>query len=109
MAKYALRVFERQIIDIDGNEYLSCSFRDCVVRYSGGTYTFQDCDLAECEFQLEGAALLTLTHLRALVGMGGDVRDNIMAALGLPVIRPVGNPQITVGFTKPASDGAAGE
>lgn len=86
MAKHTLQVFERVVLDIDGEEYLACEFRDCLLRFGGGAMpVMQECNIVGGNWQFVGAASRTVSVLKALLHQEGDgsIRKSLLVDLGL--------------------------
>jgi hypothetical protein len=64
--------YNHETVALDGEIFSRCEFRACRLVYSGGEPAkFDDCKFEACEWKLQGAAALTLTHLRAMWNAGG--------------------------------------
>ena len=91
MAKvHVNKVFERQTVAIDGNEYIDCIFRDCVVTYAGGRgFVIDGCDFENTRgkdhatFKFIGSAGNTIAVIRALAAMSPDLKAGLRRDLGL--------------------------
>lgn len=60
-------------IDVDGHMFEKCTFKDTVLRYSGGeTPGFAHCHFDNCTLALDGAAANTISYLQAVHGGLGD-------------------------------------
>ncbi|MFL5298509.1 MAG: hypothetical protein ACJ798_19190 [Phenylobacterium sp.] len=63
--------YNHETVVLDGEAFDACEFRACRLVYSGGEPpTFDACRFEDCEWKLEGAAALTLAHLRAMWNAG---------------------------------------
>lgn len=63
-------------IDLDGNTYVNCQFRDVMVVYAGGIPPeFQNCTFQETKFTFEGPAGNTLMFLRMMAPASTGMRD----------------------------------
>ena len=59
--------FVGERVDLDGNDYLRCTFKECELVYSGvGSVGLDDCVFASCEWSLDGAASATMRFLRGV-------------------------------------------
>ena len=64
--------FNHETVALDGETFSRCEFRACRLVYSGGEPPkFDDCKFEACEWKLQGAAALTLAHLRGMWSAGG--------------------------------------
>jgi hypothetical protein len=64
--------FDKQVIELDGQDFDACTFVDCDLIYRGG----DPLGLANnvffgCQFRLDGAALRTIIFFRELYACGG--------------------------------------
>jgi hypothetical protein len=51
------RIFENERVPVDNHQYRHCTFRNCVLVYSGGPYGFDECVVAgDIHVALTGAA-----------------------------------------------------
>ncbi len=62
------QTFENQIVDIDDTTILDCVFIDCILRYSGRSFTIGRSQLLRCRYLLFGPAEETFRFLQ-LVGI----------------------------------------
>jgi hypothetical protein len=64
--------FNHETLQLDGETFADCEFKHCRLVYSGGQPpSFTDCRFDDCEWKFEGAAALTLEHLKVVWGAGG--------------------------------------
>ena len=64
-------VYNRETIQLDGEEFSDCEFRHARLVYSGGELPdFSRCRFDDCEWKFEGAAARTLAHLKLLWAVG---------------------------------------
>jgi len=67
MATFERRAFDGQTVVLDGQVFNACDFRNCRVVYKGSeTVTMHQCNISECRFDFEDAALRTITFMQAL-------------------------------------------
>jgi hypothetical protein len=61
---------------IDGNEYVNCKFKNCLLEYGGGEIpTINGCSFDDCRWEFKDAAMRTLILLRSMyhgMGVGGQ-------------------------------------
>jgi hypothetical protein len=83
---YAGRRFEGEEIELDGNRFEGCIFRNCKLVYEGGAVPeLIGNDLEHCHFKLEGAAKHTIAFCRTLVKAGLDQAvETIIAEMRKP-------------------------
>ena len=53
-------------VTLDGNEYIDCEIKDCIVFFNGGTYVLVRTKLTNVRYGLRGAANQTLMFLRMI-------------------------------------------
>ena len=64
--------FEKQLVELDANEYHDCNFIECMMIYAGITrVVVTGCKFVDCQWQFDGAAGNTLDFLKA---MDSDIR-----------------------------------
>jgi hypothetical protein len=62
------QVFSKDRILLDGSEFDSCKFFQCVIIYRGEqTTSLLDNTFEDCKFELEGPARLTMRFLKGMV------------------------------------------
>lgn len=67
MATFEQRVFEGQTVVLDGETFQVCEFRNCRLVYKGaGIVTMDRCNIADCQFVFEDAALRTVMFMQGL-------------------------------------------
>lgn len=83
---YTGRRFEGEEMELDGNHFEGCVFRNCKLVYSGGTVPeLIGNDLEHCHFKLEGPAQHTIAFCRMLVKAGLDQAvETIIAQMRQP-------------------------
>ncbi len=63
--------FNHETLQLDGESYVDCEFKHCRLVFSGGEApSFTRCRFDDCDWRLEGAAVNTLAHLKAMWGAG---------------------------------------
>jgi hypothetical protein len=82
MARHAAKVFAKETVHVDGQEYIDCEFLQCEMVYGGGALpVLRGCNLDSCRWKLEGAAGRTMALMRTLYAAGdkslceGIIRD----------------------------------
>jgi hypothetical protein len=74
--RFVCRAFGREIVDIDGAEFLQCEFRGTTLRYSGGEVPhIKRCRFFDSRFAMEGPAARTVAFLRAMASPGSGVQQ----------------------------------
>jgi len=64
--------FTHETLNMDGESYSDCEFRDCRLIFAGGVPPeFNQCRFNNCDWRLEGAAANTLESLKVIWGVGG--------------------------------------
>ena len=65
-------LFSHETIDLDGERFSDCEFRDCRMIYRGGEPPrFDNCRFGTCDWRFEDAAARTLEHMKVLWAVGG--------------------------------------
>jgi hypothetical protein len=74
VATFKDRLFEDQLVALDGTLFEGCHFRNCTLLYAGGSMPgFSDCAFEGCGWQFEEAAGRTVMLLKAMAAaMGSD-------------------------------------
>jgi len=54
------RAIRNETVVVDETEFRNCQFFDCRFSYSGGEYTFIDCNASNCAYDFWGAAGRTI-------------------------------------------------
>jgi hypothetical protein len=80
---YVDQSFEGVTVELDGNSFENCTFRDVVFQYSGGDLVMKNCNMDRFSFQFGGPLANGLYALYQLFGTEGLL-------------------QIIRGFTEPA-------
>ena len=71
--------YNHETVALDGEAFRACEFRACRLVYAGGEPPrFEGCRFEGCEWKLEGAAALTLVHLRGMWNAGAKVAVQVM-------------------------------
>ncbi|MBA3584279.1 MAG: hypothetical protein H0W36_07090 [Gemmatimonadetes bacterium] len=75
--KFTESIFLNDAIDIDDNEFTSCTFDSCTLAYSGGEFgKITDCSFNACRWEFSGAASRTVAFMKAMYqGMGDGGRQ----------------------------------
>jgi hypothetical protein len=65
-------ICNHETVNLDGETFSACEFRDCRLVYSGGELpVFDDCRFEKCDWKFEGAAARTLVYMKLMWGLGG--------------------------------------
>jgi hypothetical protein len=65
-------IFNHETVQLDGERFADCEFRDCRMVYRGGEPPkFDNCRFADCDWRFEDAAARTLAQLKVLWAVGG--------------------------------------
>ena len=65
------QTFENVTVELDGNTYDNCTFRNVLFHYSGGDLTMKNCDIDRFSFQFGGALANGLYAIQQLFGTEG--------------------------------------
>ena len=68
---YKDQTFDGVTVELDGNSYDNCVFRDVVFHYSGGDLVMKNCDIDRFSFRFGGALANGLFALYQLFGTEG--------------------------------------
>lgn len=80
---YRGKTFENCIVDLDGTEFIECSFRRSVVRYSGGELpAMVQCSFFETTFSVDQAAARTVKFLKAMSSPGSGLQAVVRETFG---------------------------
>lgn len=64
---------KNRIVELDGSEYIDCSFTECIMRFYGfQPYAMVDCKFDRCSFELAGPASNTIGYMNAMYKGGGE-------------------------------------
>ena len=77
--------YNHETIQVDGEAFSDCEFRDARLVYSGGELpSFSRCRFDDCEWKFDDAAARTLAHLKLLwaVGAKASVQAQIKEITG---------------------------
>jgi hypothetical protein len=81
--RFVRRAFGKEIVDIDGAEFLECEFRGTTLRYSGGEVPrIIRCSFFDMRFAVEGAAARTLALLKGMAAPGSGVQQVVRETFG---------------------------
>ena len=58
--------FESQSINVDHKHFIECTFKDCVLQYSGEAFTFERTHLTNCRYVFFGLARGTVHFLHCI-------------------------------------------
>jgi hypothetical protein len=67
-------------INLDYNEFVNCTIKDCVVFYHGGNFSLTRTTLSNVRFGLGDSANRTLDFLRFVRANGQHLLDELLAA-----------------------------
>jgi hypothetical protein len=65
------QTFDGVTVELDGNSFENCVFRDVVFNYAGGQLMMKDCDIDRFSFRFDGALANGLFVLYQLFGSEG--------------------------------------
>jgi len=65
------QTFDGVTVELDGNSYESCVFRNVIFHYSGGDLAMKDCDIDRFSFRFGGALATGMFALYQLFGTEG--------------------------------------
>jgi len=65
---YVNQNFENETVELDGNSYKDCTFRDVTFQFSGGDLTMENCGMDRFRFQFGGPLANGLFALYQLFG-----------------------------------------
>ena len=66
--EYSNQSFENETVELDGNSFENCSFRDVLFIFAGGDLQMKDCAMDRFRFQLGGPLANGLFALHQLFG-----------------------------------------
>lgn len=70
--------FGSGVVELDGHEFIGCTFERSILLFRGGSFTLNECKLIDVNIRLEGAAHATMQFLAAMVrGMGDGGREAV--------------------------------
>lgn len=72
--QYSDQTFEGVPVELDGNEFENCTFRNVLFGYSGGDLKMTDCNIESFSFRLGGALGTGLYALYQLFGTEGMIQ-----------------------------------
>jgi len=68
--------YENERIHLDGNTFVNCRFKNCVMVFTGSAHTgLKSNGFDGCDFVFEGPALVTLQHLHKLYHGGPGFKE----------------------------------
>lgn len=80
--RFEKKTFEKQVISIDGNEYIDCVFIDCNLTYAGGDFSFVNLKTrGRFSLGLSAAANSTLFLLQIIAGANAVGRNYIIGLI----------------------------
>lgn len=72
-------VFEDKQIQLDGNQYIGCTFRRCELKFSANaSVDLQYCSFEKCKWTFIEAAALTVQFMTALYHGAGEGGKNLI-------------------------------
>lgn len=80
------QVFDGVTVELDGNSFIGCTFRNVIFKYAGGDVEMSECIIESFQFQFDGALATGLFTLYQLFGTDGMLK-------------------VIEGFTRPMGDG----
>jgi hypothetical protein len=76
MAKIENRTYSKEAVNLDGNEFVNCTFNDCTLVYRGGPLPrFAGNSIERCVWNFSDAAELTLRFIAGLYQAGEGGKD----------------------------------
>jgi hypothetical protein len=66
MTRIERRHFDSLTLSIDGTHFIECTFRDCVLEYSGQPYVLERSKLSGCRYVFFGPARGTVHFLQSV-------------------------------------------
>ena len=76
MAKIENRNYSQEVVNLDDNEFVGCTFQGCTLIYRGGTLPkFTNNSMDQCTWNFSGAAEATLRFISGLYQAGEGGRD----------------------------------
>jgi hypothetical protein len=67
--------FDNVTEQLDGNQYVRCTFKNCMLVYAGGPLpALEECSWTNCHWQLSDAGQRTIQFLTGLYRIGDDVQ-----------------------------------
>ena len=65
-------IFNHETVNLDGEEFYDCEFRECRMVYAGGSVpVFDSCRFDDCEWKFDDAAGRTLAAMKLVWAVGG--------------------------------------
>lgn len=65
-------IYNHETVQLDGETFSDCEFRDCRLVYAGGEPPqFRGCSFIGCDWKYDEAAARTLAHLKLVWSVGG--------------------------------------
>ncbi|WP_226571258.1 hypothetical protein [Mangrovibacter yixingensis] len=81
MIKYISSVFENSVVELDGNHYEKCTFKDCIIVFKGlKTFNLINCNFSGCKWTFEGPAANTVNFLKMMYKEMGEFGKNMVDA-----------------------------
>ena len=65
---YVDQTFENETVELDGNSFKNCTFRDVTFQFSGGDLKMENCGMDRFRFQFGGALANGLFAIHQLFG-----------------------------------------
>lgn len=71
--RYENRKFENQVVQLDGNQYIRCTFQGCTLQYGGSEIpTLKDNEFNRCKWEFTDAAERTIKFMIGLYRGAGE-------------------------------------
>lgn len=64
--RFEKQTFENELVTLDDNEFIECTFVNCKFHYSGGNFNIDRIRFNSLEFTVEGPAARTVMLLQSL-------------------------------------------
>jgi len=79
--RYEKGTYTHSTVDLDGNEYVGCTFTSCIFVYRGGAiFSLKNNTItADCRFVFDGAAGNTVLAMKFIYSLGDWGRNHILA------------------------------
>lgn len=85
--KFVNQTFEDQVVVIDFNEFIDCTFRRCEIRCHGNDFSIVRPIFEEVKFGLSGQANGGLAFLKLLNDLSPKFVEELLGKVGLTITR----------------------
>ena len=76
--RFENQTFRNVTINLDYNEFVNCTIRDCTVMCYGGDFSLTHTTLANCKFGVAGMANSTLQFLKLVRSSGPNLLQELL-------------------------------